>query len=156
MNNKDDDGNKNTLEIKNSGYQEEISNLNTDDNKSKNKNGEIPAFEVTLDIGLLVKGSRSFADFCEGLAGSDKNINFSKLSFSGVSLHLWNYIRAFFWTCVDCLKALSRTKKTNVNCGFWKRIGLGVFYNNAKSEGKSYYLEVPKSQNAQSQHSNKA
>ena len=140
----------------------EIVNLVIEQNNSinqlpinKNQKEKMPS-NTTLDIASLVKNSESFADFCNKLTETYKGIDLNKLDFRPVKLRFLNYCKAFFWTCVDLLKALFGIRKMNVDCGILLLTRLRVFFENAKFEGKTYCFEVPKTGNTQSHHSNKA
>ena len=159
----------NKLEIKNSGNGKEIDGLNQNnvredeyDKEDGNDEGEENDSKTeivnlaTLDIASLVKNSESFADFCNKLTETYKGIDLNKLDFRPVKLRFLNYCKAFFWTCVDLLKALFGIRKMNVDCGILLLTRLRVFFENAKFEGKTYCFEVPKTGNTQSHHSNKA
>ena len=70
-------------------------------------------------------------------------MDFNQINFSREPLGFWNCFKAFFLTLFDGVC---------VDCGFWNRMCLRVFFENAKSKGASYHFVASNKLNSQSQH----
>ena len=101
---------------------------NNNPNELNNQIIDLP--EIGINISNIVTDSKgNFATFCSEL--HNKGIDLNKINFSKEPLTFWNCLKAFFLTLFD---------GTTVNCGFWNRMCLRVFFENAKSNGASYHF----------------
>ena len=99
---------------------------NENNDKTNNLKNNNPQND-NVDIEQIVNNSENFADFCGKL--KDKNVAFNQIDFSREPLGFWNCCKALFLTLCDGVW---------VDCNFWQRMCLRVFYENAKSNGGSY------------------
>ena len=115
-----------------------IKNNNNLTNQTNNINNNPQNDNV--DIDQIVNNSESFAAFCSQL--SQQNIALNQINFSKEPLGFWNCFKAFFLTLLDGVC---------VDCGFWNRMCLRVFFENARSKGTSYCFEATVSEGSNNQ-----